>query len=50
MLEKTMIIDNVPDNFKLQKYNGIIIKSWINDPKDTALKDMIHFLLELLRD
>jgi len=27
-----------------------MIKSWINDPKDTALKDMIPLLLELVRD
>ena len=35
------------DNFKLQPQNGIIIKTWVNDPYDTALKDLTPLLKEL---
>jgi CTD small phosphatase-like protein 2 len=43
-LEKTIIIDNIADNFILQKDNGIFIKSWYDDPKDTELRELIPLL------
>lgn len=43
-LEKTIIVDNIADNFNLQKDNGIFIKSWYDDPYDTELKDLIPLL------
>lgn len=46
-MSKTLIIDNVPENFRLQKDNGIGIKSWYNDKSDTALRDLIPILTEL---
>ena len=30
-LSKTVIVHNLPENFQLQKDNGIGIKSWFND-------------------
>lgn len=30
-LTKTVIVDNLPENFSMQPYNGIAIKSWFND-------------------
>jgi len=30
-LTKTVIVDNLPENFSLQPNNGIAIKSWFND-------------------
>lgn len=33
-LSKTLIVDNVRDNYKRQPENGILIKSWYDDPKD----------------
>jgi len=36
-LNRTIIVDNIPENFLLQPENGISIKSWYNDEADTAL-------------
>jgi CTD small phosphatase-like protein 2 len=36
-LEKILICDNVPENFKLQPKNGIPILSWYGDTTDEAL-------------
>ena len=39
-LNKTLIVDNLADNFKLQPNNGIPISTWIDDMKDTQLNDL----------
>ena len=36
-LNRTMILDNLPENFILQQENGIYIKSWFGDPEDSYL-------------
>lgn len=37
-LTKVVIVDNLPENFQLQKDNGIGIKSWFNDnSQDTEI-------------
>ena len=44
-----IIIDNVAENFKLQKENGINIKNFEGDEDDTELLDLIpdlKFLVE----
>jgi TFIIF-interacting CTD phosphatase-like protein len=41
-----IIIDNVYENFHLQSENGILIRSWFEDPNDVALYE----LGPLLRD
>ena len=46
-IQKTIIIDNIPENFTKHKENGIYIKSWYNNTNDTALKELIPILLEL---
>jgi CTD small phosphatase-like protein 2 len=44
-LRKSIIVDNMPQNFRLQKDNGIFIKTfWGEDNKDTALIDLIPIL------
>ena len=43
-LKKTIIVDNIGDNFKRQKQNGIEIKSWYGDPADTELKILADYL------
>jgi CTD small phosphatase-like protein 2 len=39
-LSKTLIVDNVAENFRLQPENGIFIKTWTGDPKDTVLMEL----------
>ena len=39
-LSKTMIVDNLPDNFKLQINNGFPIKNFIDDMRDTQIIDL----------
>lgn len=43
-LSKTIIVDNNPDNFQYQSENGIFIKSWYDDPNDTALEELAKLL------
>ena len=47
-LARTIIVDNVPENFQLQTDNGIFIKSWFSDEKDTALQDLAPLLKEIV--
>ena len=47
-ISKIIIIDNLPDNFKKQKDNGIFINSWYNDSKDVALLNLIPVLFEIV--
>jgi CTD small phosphatase-like protein 2 len=39
-LNKTIIVDNIAENFSKQPENGILIKSWYEDPKDDALFEL----------
>ena len=34
-LQKTIIVDNIAENFLLQKDSGIFIKTWTEDQDDT---------------
>jgi len=43
-LEKTIIVDNVAENFSRQPDNGIFIKSWFDDMSDTALLELAPLL------
>ena len=43
-LSKTIIVDNIADNFQKQPENGILIKSWYNDPYDDALIELAALL------
>ncbi|OMJ92281.1 hypothetical protein SteCoe_4938 [Stentor coeruleus] len=49
-LSKVIIVDNVAENFQLQRENGILIKSWYEDTNDTALKELQDFLLAIPRN
>ena len=43
-IKKVIIIDNLRENFKLQQENGIWIKTWYDDFKDTALIELCQLL------
>ena len=43
-LNKIIIIDNLPDNYNLQKDNGLPINSWTGDINDTSLKDLLNIM------
>jgi len=43
-LNKTIIVDNVAENFCKQPDNGIFIKSWFDDMSDTALLELAPLL------
>merc|ERR1719253_527887 len=47
-LDRTIIIDNVQENFMMQPNNGIFISTWYDDPQDTALFDLVPLLEELV--
>jgi len=47
-LDRTLIIDNVQENFMLQPHNGIFIVTWYDDPHDTALFALTPLLDELI--
>ena len=49
-LKKTMIVDNLPENFAKQPDNGIFIKTWHNDMTDTCLYDLIPLLRRLVEE
>ena len=50
-LDKTIIIDNIAQNFKMQKSNGILIKPFLGeDQNDQALNDLIPILTNIARD
>ena len=50
-LDKIILIDNMPQNMRLQKENGIIIKSfWGEDNFDTALFDLIPILVNISKE
>lgn len=43
-LKKTIIIDNVSENFSKQKSNGILIPAFYSDASDQQLKDLLPLL------
>lgn len=49
-LKKTLIIDNVAENFAKQPDNGIFIKTWHDDMDDTCLPDLIPLLKRLVEE
>uniref|UniRef100_A0A7S4UPE6 FCP1 homology domain-containing protein n=1 Tax=Alexandrium monilatum TaxID=311494 RepID=A0A7S4UPE6_9DINO len=47
-LDRTIIIDNVQENFMKHPKNGIFICTWYDDPQDTALTELTPLLEELI--
>ena len=50
-LDKIIIVDNMPQNFKLQKENGINIKAfWGEDANDNALEELGIILVNIAKE
>jgi CTD small phosphatase-like protein 2 len=50
-LDKVIIVDNMPQNFRLQKENGIHIRPfWGDDTQDTALIELQPILLNIAKE
>ena len=50
-LDKIIIVDNMPQNFRLQKENGIIIKAfWGEDKNDRALYELTSILVNIAKE
>ena len=50
-LDKMIIVDNMPQNFRLQKENGIVIKAfWGDDEYDNALISLKDILLKIANE
>ena len=47
-LKRTIIVDNIKDNFCLQRENGILINTWLSDMDDRSLLELIPFLREIV--
>ncbi|OMJ76804.1 hypothetical protein SteCoe_23740 [Stentor coeruleus] len=46
-LKKTIIVDNLAENFKAQPDNGICIETWVGDTMDTKLYDLSRMLINV---
>lgn len=46
-MSKTIIIDNISDNFILQPDNGIFISTWYDDMQDSFLEEISPLLCEI---
>ena len=50
-IDKMIIVDNMPQNFRLQKENGINIKAfWGEDANDNALEELGKILINIAKD
>ena len=49
-IKKIIIVDNMPQSFKLQKKNGICIKGFYGNLKDETLKDLSNILEKIRYD
>jgi CTD small phosphatase-like protein 2 len=47
-LSKSIIVDNIASNFKLQPRNGIAISTWVGEPEDISLLNLIPVLKKLV--
>ena len=49
-LDKVIMIDNLPENYKLQVDNGLPINSWVGDINDTSLKDLLPIMKYIIKN
>ena len=50
-MSKIIIVDNMPQSFRLQKDNGVFIRAyWGKDPDDCALIDLMPILINIAKE
>ena len=49
-LKRVIIVDNLAQNFSRQPENGIHIRSWFDDPEDTALFELGPILKAIVEE
>ncbi len=49
-LSKVIIIDNLPENFRLQNNNGLPIITWTDNMRDTQLRDLSIILEDIYKN
>lgn len=47
-MNKLIMIDNIPENFRLQPNNGLWCRTWTEDMKDTQLNDLGKILKDVI--
>ena len=47
-MNRTIIIDNISDNFIIQPDNGIFISTWYDDMSDNFLEEISPLLIEIV--
>ena len=48
-LRKTIIVDNIMENFQLQPHNGIFIKTWIDASNDNCLFTLAPLMIKIVK-
>jgi CTD small phosphatase-like protein 2 len=46
-MDKTIIIDNISDNFIIQPDNGIFCSTWYDDMNDRFLEEITPLLIQM---
>jgi RNA polymerase II subunit A small phosphatase-like protein len=46
-MRSVIIVDNAPHSYAFQPYNAIGCGTWFDDPTDTELFDLQHFLFQI---
>jgi hypothetical protein len=49
-VRRMIIVDNLKENYCLQKQNGIHIRSWYDDPLDTELYQLVPLLTAIVTE
>lgn len=47
-LSRIIMIDNIPENFRIQPINGLWIRTWNEEIRDTQLMDLYKLLKDII--
>ena len=49
-ISKTIIVDNLKENFAWHRTNGVNTTSWYDDPNDTELERLVPLLKSIVEE